>query len=128
MFDTQNKTLHYSNAGHAPLFYGNAAEGSCERLKFYSPSLCLSPDSRYEEREIPLRAGDIFFIYTDGVTETFNAAGKMLSEEGLFQEIKSLIGETPDNIVKRLTDTLSKFRGAAPQNDDIAMIAVGVES
>lgn len=127
VFDTQNLTLRYSNAGHAPLFYGNAPQGSCERLKFYSPSLCISPNSRYEEKEIPLKPGDVFFIYTDGVTESFNAAGKMLSEEGLFQEIKSLIGETPGKIVKQITDTLIKFRGAEPQHDDIAMIAVGVE-
>jgi len=127
VFDSQNMVLRYSNAGHAPLFYGNTAKGSCERLKFYSPSLCISPASQYEEREIPLKQGDIFFIYTDGVTESFNAAGKMLSEEGLFREIKSLMGETPGKIINQITDTLINFRGAALQHDDIAMIAVGVE-
>lgn len=127
VFDSQNMVLRYSNAGHAPVFYGNAAKGSCERLIFYSPSLCISPASQYQEREIPLKPGDIFFIYTDGVTESFNSAGKMLSEEGLFQEIKSLMGETPGKIINRITDTLINFRGAALQHDDIAMIAVGVE-
>lgn len=128
VFDIPNMILRYSNAGHAPLFYGNASSGSCERLKFYSPSLCISPVSQYIEEEIPLKQGDLFFIYTDGVTESFNAAGRMLLEKGLFHEIKSLLAETPENIVNHINDTLGKFRGGAPQDDDIAMIAVRVES
>lgn len=80
------------------------------------------------KKEIPLKPGDVFFIYTDGVTESFNTAGKMLSEDGTLQEIKSLIGEAPDGIVSRMISTLSQFRGGASQHDDIAMIAVRVES
>ena len=126
VFDAQKKVLRFAAAGHPPLLHYHSQSAFCRAERMLSPVLCLSPVSEYSETEIPLAPGDLFFVYTDGVTETFDAAGNMLSEERLLLAVQAAAEKHPEEIIEHLKGTIQSFSGNTAQNDDIAMIAVKV--
>ena len=64
----------------------------------------------------------MLLLYTDGVTEAFNAASEMYGKERLLQNILKLSGNDVEDIVIELNNTIKDFAGTEPQSDDITMI------
>ncbi|MFQ6112780.1 MAG: PP2C family protein-serine/threonine phosphatase [bacterium] len=126
VFDLKKRTLRYSNAGHNPLvFYESGAEG-CQMLELRGPALGLTKLSVYKEKELKLHSGDLFLIYTDGVTEAFNNNGEMFEETRLVKAVKEVATKNPGNVIEHVKNKLQEFTKDAPQSDDVAMIAVKV--
>ena len=127
IFDGKNRRLHYANAGHNPLVHFQVADSSTDYIKFYSPSLNISPMATFTVMEIPLNAGDFIFVYTDGVTESFNEDGEMFSEASLLAEVKNGASGSSAALLQHIRNALQTFCGKAPQHDDIAMIAIKID-
>ena len=126
VFDLNKWLLHYSSAGHNPLLYYNNSSNSCHLDELRGPALGISNRSVYKAKEIPLKAGNVFFIYTDGVTEAFNKNREMFEETRLTRALEESATKNADDIINHVTDQLTDFTGGAPQSDDVAMIAVKV--
>ena len=118
----------YVNAGHNPPLirrHGQNFEELPMELNFV---LGGWEDWQYVQQEIQLESGDTIFLYTDGVTEAVNSAGKMYSLERLQQflnerEKNSAAKKIPDDI----HESLENFSADAEQSDDITMLAVKFE-
>jgi sigma-B regulation protein RsbU (phosphoserine phosphatase) len=123
-FDLKNRVLRYSNGGHNPLLLYENETKSCQLLELPGPALGLTNLSVYQAKELKLSSGDLVLIYTDGVTEAFDAHGEMFQESRLVESVEKVAAGTPDIIVDRVRDDLDKFTGQAAQSDDVAMIAV----
>jgi sigma-B regulation protein RsbU (phosphoserine phosphatase) len=66
--------LRIANAGHwQPLLW---KDGRCEKVPITGLPLGIEDDAGYEERAYHLAAGEILVFYSDGITETANAAGE----------------------------------------------------
>lgn len=126
LFDTQKKTLRYSNAGHNPLLFYNNATTSCQMVELAGPALGISNAAVFQEKEMVLQTGDLLLIYTDGVTEAFNEHGKMFGEEGLIQAVATTSLQSAGKIIEHARNKLIEFRGGAAQSDDVAMITLKV--
>lgn len=70
--------------------------------------------------------GDRVYLYTDGLVEARNSAGEMFSQERLEQCFAERY--EPAAMFERLMWELSRFRGAAPQNDDVTIFELAVDS
>ncbi|MFQ5754291.1 MAG: PP2C family protein-serine/threonine phosphatase [bacterium] len=126
VFDLKNKVLRYSNAGHNPLLFYDSQNRACQLVELRGPALGLTNLSVYTEKEIPLKTGNLYLIYTDGITEAFNEQGEMFEESRLIQTVAEVTSEKAGNIIDHVKDALQKFIAQAPQSDDVAMIAVKV--
>ncbi|MDZ7344807.1 MAG: SpoIIE family protein phosphatase [candidate division KSB1 bacterium] len=126
VFDLQNKTLRYSNAGHNPLLFFDQQSQQVQMVQLRGPALGLTKLAVFQPKEIPLNPGDLLLIYTDGVTESFNAQGEMFEEERLMQAVQETVSEPAGKIIAHLNNKLRAFTGNLPQADDVAMIAVKV--
>lgn len=69
---TATGRLRYVNAGHHPPRLVRA-DGTVEPLSDGGLILGVLPDVRYEEGEVTLAPGDALALYTDGLTEAFDA-------------------------------------------------------
>lgn len=125
-FDLNNKIMRYSNAGHNPLIIYNSKSSSSELIEFRSPALSLSKLAAYSEKEISLNPGDVFVVYTDGVTEAFNDKKEMFEETRLMQAVDEKGQEQANSIIDNLKNRLQEFTGDAKQSDDIAIITIKV--
>jgi serine phosphatase RsbU (regulator of sigma subunit) len=121
--DPETGRIRYVNAGHNPplLVRGDA---SVEALHEGGMVLGLMEGFPYEEGEVDLLEGDTLVVYSDGVTETWNAAGEEFGE----QHLAELIVNTRDKGASALQDTilseLDTFSGGAKGTDDRTLIVI----
>jgi phosphoserine phosphatase RsbU/P len=76
-------------------------------------------------RQAQMRPGDLFFLYTDGVTEAEDPAATQFGEERL----KSLLakrghGASADQWIARVESAVREFARGRSQFDDITCLAL----
>ncbi len=118
-YDDAARRLRYANCGHLPPLL-LASDGRVERLQATGTVLGLFGewDCRIEERN--LRMGDTLLIYTDGVTEAFNAAGEEFGEPRLIDALRRYRDLPPPAVISALVDEVRRF-SAQEQHDDITL-------
>jgi sigma-B regulation protein RsbU (phosphoserine phosphatase) len=78
----------------------------------------------YKEFTVPLDgAGDVFFFYTDGITEARRAA-EAFGEDRLARLVASLRGLDPRELVDRVGAEVLAFGGSESPGDDLTCVAV----
>ena len=85
------------------------------------------PGVEFPEHAVQLQAGDRLVLYTDGVTEAFNAANEPYGEERLVAEIRGHGAGAAMGLIERICHSVTAFAGGAPQSDDITLIVVSRE-
>jgi len=112
------------NAGHnRPLLY-HAAEGTLEFLPRGGRPLGWFEDLPVQAVEYRLAAGDVLVLYTDGLTESENAAGQPYGEERLAAQVQQHAGGRAAAIRDAIIADLAAFTGGAPPFDDVTLAVV----
>jgi GAF domain-containing protein len=126
--DPTRRRLALSNGGQlAPL--RRRADGRVEYLEAPGPTLPLGimPDTPYAAREFALDPGDLLIFYTDGIVEAKNGDGQLFGFERLEALIHAHGGLPPGELIDLVLRDLADFMGAAPQHDDMTIVALRVE-
>ena len=121
--DTEAHTIHYVNAGHVDCILLRAG-GEVEWLKSTGAPLGLLPGMVYEEKSLSLHPGDLVALYSDGVTEAWDADEAEFGDSRLIECLRAGSGESSQGIVTRVLDEVDRFAGAAHQHDDITLMVV----
>jgi serine phosphatase RsbU (regulator of sigma subunit) len=133
--DLEARTLTHARAGHCPMLYLPGPNGPGRHSQVMMPDgLVLGLqidngemfDNLLEEVTVPINAGDVFVLYTDGVTEAMNAAGDCFGDSR-FSALIEEHGDLPfDQLRERILRDIRSFVGAEPQQDDMTMLLVRV--
>ena len=84
-------------------------------------------NSLLEEVTVPIGPGDLFLLYTDGLSEAMNAEGDCFGDNRLGSLVEEH-GDLPfDELRERILRDIGAFVGSAPQQDDMTMLLVRVE-
>ena len=124
LLDMETRKLSYANAGHyAPMLM---RDGLCVRLTEGGPVLGVFPDQNYQQHEIQLRSGDCVVLFTDGVTEAFNATGEEFGEDRLQELLIS--GQTlhAAEMRERIMTAVTEFSNGN-FDDDVTLMVLRVE-
>ena len=122
VFNVKTGLLKYCNAAHTAPYVLKGNGELLELAQSHGLPLGLYSDKLYEEAEINLSIGDSIVLYTDGVTELNDASNLQYSNERLEENLKSLQGHTPREMVHRIEKSLKIFIGDAIQSDDISLL------
>jgi serine phosphatase RsbU (regulator of sigma subunit)/catechol 2,3-dioxygenase-like lactoylglutathione lyase family enzyme len=119
-YDDQAQRLRYANCGHLSglLLRDNDA---LERLDSTCTVLGLFQEWNCSIRECSLLRGDAIALYTDGVTESFNAAGEEFGEQRLTEALRRHRKLCPSDLLAAIVDEVRQF-SPAEQYDDITLI------
>jgi|SRR5215467_4030036 len=119
-YDGGTGKLRYANCGHLPalLFKKN---GSVERLSATATVLGLFADWDCEIEEKALNTGDVLLLYTDGVTEAFNAVGEEFGEQRLTEALLEYAALAPQKCIEAIVGEVRKH-SPQEQHDDITLI------
>ena len=121
VFDPASGVLRYANGGHNPP-YVRHADGSVEVLSGEGGvALGVIPGVAYPEHTTTLLPGDRLLLYTDGVTEAFNASDEAYGVDRLLAEIRAHREGAAATLVERICRSVTSFAGSAPQSDDITL-------
>jgi serine phosphatase RsbU (regulator of sigma subunit)/uncharacterized glyoxalase superfamily protein PhnB len=123
-FDHRTGRLRYANCGHlaALVLRGDdRLEARIERLCPTCTVLGMFEDWRCTMAESRLNAGDVFALYTDGVTESFNSGEEEFGEERLIEALRRNRALNARELAGAVVDEVARFSGRE-QNDDITLI------
>jgi sigma-B regulation protein RsbU (phosphoserine phosphatase) len=123
VLDRRSGVFTYANAGHNPPYLLRA--GRPETLAGTGDmALAVLGDLPFTERRCRLGPGDAVFLFTDGVTEAFDAHGAEFGEPRL-EELLGRAGEdSAPALVDRVIDGVLRFTGEADQADDITCLTL----
>jgi len=119
-YDDGARRLRYVNCGHlSALLFRH--DGTMERLDSTSTVLGLFREWDCSTAERPLRPGDTFALYTDGITEAFNDAGEEFGEHRLIDSLRRRCGQPSPVLVASIVEDVRKF-SPHEQSDDMTLI------
>lgn len=124
ILDPATGVVTCANAGHPPpvLLRTGAAPG----LTLTSTSMVsgIMEGVDIGSETLQLQAGDTLVLYTDGVTEAFNAAGGMFDEDKLLECLSRAAGQTADETASTVLESVRRHAAGHPQSDDITVVTV----
>jgi sigma-B regulation protein RsbU (phosphoserine phosphatase) len=120
--DLESDTLTYVNGGHNPALFYSVAED--ELLELGRTGILLGFDAgwRYQQRALALQPGDFLLLYTDGVTEAFNAHGEEYGEGRLREVVLANRRAPAAALLAAVLDDLKAFAGDVPARDDVTLV------
>ncbi len=141
IIDLHERTMTYARAGHTPLMYlpgdGTPAGADGRRMRILVPDglvLGLQVDGggrmferHLEEQTIPLHDGDLYALYTDGISEAMNEADDCFGDDRLGRILEEHADLPSEELRERVLREVSAFVGAAPQHDDMTMILLRID-
>ncbi|MBI5877684.1 MAG: SpoIIE family protein phosphatase [Chloroflexi bacterium] len=124
VLDGASHRFEYVRAGHErPAHVG--AQGACDfSARMPGQPLGLLPTPALTRQTVDLVPGSTLVLYTDGVTDTMNTQQQPFGAERLCAALASLHGEPVHTLCDDLIGALDRYRAAAPQHDDIALVAL----
>lgn len=128
ILDLKEQTLTCARAGHCPLLVTN---GHTQALRQSAPGgmvLGMVAHDMFQrsltEETLQVEPGDVMLLYTDGVSETANAAREEFTEQRLAESLKRLSQATAREVAEGLEAEVAAFRGQAPQEDDVTLLVL----
>jgi sigma-B regulation protein RsbU (phosphoserine phosphatase) len=122
--DRRSLELTYARAGHPlPLLF-HAVSGEVSSLDAAGMMIGLMPEPAFEDRHVHLQRGDKVLFFTDGVPECRNSRDELFGIESL-HSFTLREGHLPcHELLAQLEDTLNRFRGDRPFDDDVTIIVL----
>jgi serine phosphatase RsbU (regulator of sigma subunit) len=110
-------------AGHpAPML--RSLDGSVREVGAPGDLLGVFDDVELTETDLELEPGDVLLLYTDGVTEARDEAGRELGSDALAWLLAGTRGSDAEHTVGAVVDAVLGHRGPNSR-DDVALLAVG---
>ena len=135
VFDLQARTMTYCRAGHTPLIH-LPSQGARRRARLLTSGgmvlgLKLDNGEKFaellEEVTLPLDTGDLFVLFTDGITEAMNAGEELFGEDRLGALVEEHADLPFDELRERIYREVRAFAGEPGPHDDMTLILLKVD-
>ncbi len=112
------------NAGHENPLYRRSGEHFEFVAHRHAPVIGFLKSIRYQSREFIMRPGDCLFVYTDGIPEADDPSGAMFGADRMLETINSNPDASPEELARRMRESVASFTGDAEQSDDITILCL----
>src|SRR6266436_75010 len=119
-YDDHARHLRYANCGHLSALLLRS-DNTFERLESTATVLGVFREWECTIGECRLRAGDTLALYTDGITESYNAEDEEFGERRLMEALRRNCGLSPQCLMDSIVAEVQKF-SRQEQHDDITLI------
>jgi sigma-B regulation protein RsbU (phosphoserine phosphatase) len=123
MLDATNRTLAFVNAGHNPLLVLNP-DGSPRFIERGGLPLGLFKDTRYYEYYLPIDAGQILVLYTDGATEAQSPAGAEYTRSRLVDAVRRCRDLPARKMIDFIYNDIFEWSGGRGATDDVTFVII----
>lgn len=114
--------VRLANAGHMPplLLRG----GRSVALPLGGMALGMFDGAVFEEQVVEIGRGETLVVYSDGVTESMNAAEELYGDERLHAVLDVLPPLASRDVAQRIEEDVRWFVGDAARHDDLSLLVV----
>ena len=128
IFNKATKKIEFTRAGHCPTLIYQAKEGRVDFLEDSGLGLGILRDDQFENyiqvNTKEYSSGDIWLLYTDGITEAKNEDNEEFGYHRLRELVKEHCTQTPEEIERVILNELTTFCGTKPPSDDLTLLVI----
>ena len=137
VLDLTTGELDYCNAGHErPIILSEKIKVKSEKLIDKSEKMATVLDNKrnlpvgampgwqFEGQQVQLTAGEMLFLYTDGLNEARDAHDRPLSRDRVLSLARQHSDETPRHLVELMEAAAHNHAAGIEQSDDITLMAL----
>ncbi len=126
--DVNKRRLELVDCGHTGIVQVHGSSGVCDVLHGDNLPLGVREGEIYDQVSVSFEPGDLFFFFSDGITEARNEAGELYGIERLLENIQANRHLNPDVFIEAIRKSVVAFSGSDRLIDDLTSVAVRVES
>jgi serine phosphatase RsbU (regulator of sigma subunit) len=117
------RVMEYALAGHLPIFHYRAAEGRWHRYANQNLPLAIDAQERFVSGSVTTAPGDTIALFTDGLVEVQDRAGRELGLEA----VAAILAACMEDSLSSMHDAVLARVGAhGPQLDDQSLVLIRV--
>jgi len=120
IYDARTRELTYTNAGHLPPVVFRRDQ--MERLGRGGTVVGLFSPTEYEQAVVRLEPGDLFFAFTDGLTEPENIYGEEFGEERLLAAAQRALHGPLQSLADEIYGSVADWTGGPELQDDMTLL------
>jgi sigma-B regulation protein RsbU (phosphoserine phosphatase) len=124
MFEFKKKIVTFANSGLP--YPVKCSNGKAVQIDMPGVPLGSFGESRYEDVQVPLEAGDVFLFCSDGISEAFDEQGQEFGTHRVIDVIERTYLRPAKEIVDELFLAVQQFCGDADQSDDRTAVVVKI--
>ncbi len=124
--DRAERKATFVDCGHTQVLHWSAADKVTRKLSGTNFPIGFIPDEVYTEFTVPFGTGDVFCIYSDGVTEARSPSGELFGTDRLTSLVDEFCEERASQLLYRLREGVRDFTESGPLDDDFTVVVVKV--
>jgi len=126
-FDLTARTLTLVDCGHSRTLHWHVDTGRCTFLSGENLPLGFVQRATYVERTCDYRSGDVFVLYSDGVTEARSPDGILFGEQRLQAVVERSARQHPGALAEGVQAAVARFSGATTPADDLTCLVLQMD-
>ncbi len=131
ILDPEHRTITWARAGHSPTIRYNTKTGALEEIRPKGMVVGMKKGQVFrnsiEEHLTEIESGDVFLVYTDGITECMNRQNAEYGLDLLLEVVRKHAAAGADQLLARIMESVSQFRGGTVASDDSTLLALSAD-
>jgi len=127
-FNMSKCSLDLVDCGHTGIVHLHGKNGLHEILHGDNLPLGIREGEIYDQISVPFEPGDLFFFYSDGVTEARSPTGELFGPQRLEECVVSNGQLEPAPLVDAVRQAVATFTGSGQLTDDLTSVAIRVQA
>jgi len=123
-FDLGRGMVDFVDCGHTKTIHFRRRVGTAVMLQGDNVPLGFSERERYKQVSVELDEGDVFFFYSDGVTEARNDTGEFFGTDRLVELVETNGKLEPQALIDTVRRAVVAFSRSETFTDDLTCVAV----
>lgn len=125
-FDLDANRVEFVDCGHPKALHVRASSGKTTLLEGPNVPIGFRVSEMYRQVSVPFEDGDLFFFYSDGVTEAQDRRGRFFGGERLVDCIREAADLSVEKIIDRVREAVMAFSQTRFFSDDLTCVAVKI--
>lgn len=126
-FDLSRSVINYVDCGHMRTIHYHHGSDSCTLLQGENMPLGFPGQDRFKQTLAPFEKGDLFFFYSDGLTEARNQRGEFYGEQRLVEFVRSHSSLEPQALCEKAWKEIVDFSQRDTFSDDLTCVALRID-
>ncbi len=122
--DPASGEMRFACGGHNPPLWYHAATGTVDYVTAQGVAVGIFKEAEFALDRLRMEPGDIFVLYTDGITEVLNSEEEEFGEDRLEALIRQHTALSAQELADRILETINDFAAEQELSDDATLVIV----